>query len=160
LELLSQMPMDRRASWEKSTSAPSSSVRYTVAKVLNTAHTPEADIFGISLLGGVQPNGGKVHRKLQAASRNQKECFLLPTRTKLGRRVRQPAPKARSSVNHHRQNIPTKVCIVAWKGGKKNNIVTLLDCLLHPTDMTVIEGGSYRKRESERGAAACRQMKK
>ena len=39
-------------------------------------------------------------------------------------------------------------------------IVTLLDRLLHHADVTVIEGDSYRKRESEQETAARRRRKK
>ena len=38
-------------------------------------------------------------------------------------------------------------------------IVTLLDRLLHHADVTVIEGDSYRVRESERETAARRRKK-
>jgi len=38
-------------------------------------------------------------------------------------------------------------------------IITLLDRLLHHADVTVIEGDSYRVRESEREAAARRRSK-
>jgi hypothetical protein len=41
----------------------------------------------------------------------------------------------------------------------ENNIVTLLDRLLHHADVTVVEGNSYRVRESEQETAARRRKK-